>query len=360
MERNKKTIIHVIEALEGGVITFILGLTKNIPDFNHIIIYADRVNQKDKLVGLFGDNTKLIEWPHAQRKINPVKDFKAMRSLSKILKSLSYDAIHLHSSKAGFIGRIFTFISRNKRVIYTPHGAAFARKDIGRLSKALYVNLERFANVLSGEVVCCSRSEADIYKKHHIKCTYINNGIAIPEKTPPVLQSQSDAPINIVTIGRLTNQKNPVFFNEIADHFKDDKRVKFTWIGDGELKPFVTSPNITITGWLSSDQVFNHLQKAHLYLSTALWEGLPYAVLEAMSMAKPLVLYNCVGNKDLAESEFNGFLFQQKDQVIQYLRYFIESPDRLIIFGQNSFTKLKKEFNVELMAQQYKAKYLSL
>ncbi|HAS40601.1 MAG TPA: glycosyl transferase family 1 [Microscillaceae bacterium] len=360
MEKNRKTVVHIVEALEGGLITFVLSLTKHIPDLNHFIIYVDRTKQKDNLKRRFGDNVQLVEWPHAQRKIHPIKDFKAALSLKKILKNIPYDFIHLHSSKAGFLGRLVGMTLKNKKIIYTPNGAAFARKDIGRLSKTLYVTLERFANVLSGEVVCCSKSEADIYKKYHIKCTYINNGIPIPEEKSLSLQTQPDAPINIVTIGRLTNQKNPAFFNEIADTFKNDKRVEFTWIGDGELKPLMTSPNITITGWLSSNQVFQHLQEAHLYLSTALWEGLPFAVLEAMSMAKPLVLYNCVGNRDLVKPEFNGFLFQEKDQVIQYLRYFIESPEKLVTFGQNSFNKLKEEFNVELMAQQYKAKYLSL
>ena len=41
------------------------------------------------------------------------------------------DIIHLHSSKAGFLGRIVSFLlGKSKKTIYTPHAISFLRLDV--------------------------------------------------------------------------------------------------------------------------------------------------------------------------------------------------------------------------------------
>ena len=67
-------------------------------------------------------------------------------------------------------------------------------------------------------------------------------------------------------------QKNPALFNEIASAFVNNSSVKFTWIGDGNQRNFLSSPNITITGWVSHTEVEKYLSEANLYISTALWK----------------------------------------------------------------------------------------
>jgi glycosyltransferase involved in cell wall biosynthesis len=48
-----------------------------------------------------------------------------------------------------------------------------------------------------------------------------------------------------------------------------------------------------------------YLVNADKYFSTLLWEGLSLLVLEVMFIELPVVLYNCVGHKDLIKN--NGF-----------------------------------------------------
>jgi glycosyltransferase involved in cell wall biosynthesis len=52
-------------------------------------------------------------------------------------------------------------------------------------------------------------------------------------------------------------------------------------------------------------------------LSTSLWEGLPLSVLEAISIGLPVILSDCVGNKDLIKN--NSFLYNNKFEVIKYI-----------------------------------------
>ena len=41
-------------------------------------------------------------------------------------------------------------------------------------------------------------------------------------------------------------------------------------------------------------------------MSTALWEGLPFAVLEAMNMSKPLLLSSCLMKGSQSQLEVEG------------------------------------------------------
>ncbi|MBK6979684.1 MAG: glycosyltransferase [Cytophagaceae bacterium] len=84
------------------------------------------------------------------------------------------------------------------------------------------------------------------------------------------------ATLTILTSGRISSQKNPSLFNAIALSFKDYPQVSFVWVGEGELSHCLTANNITITGWVSKEETNKYYSVADIYLSTALWEGLPF------------------------------------------------------------------------------------
>ena len=52
---------------------------------------------------------------------------------------------------------------------------------------------------------------------------------------------------------------------------------------------------------------------ASVYLTTARWEGLPLAVLEAMSLGIPVVASDVVGNRDAVEEGVTGYLYPLGD-----------------------------------------------
>ena len=91
----------------------------------------------------------------------------------------------------------------------------------------------------------------------------------------------------------------------------NNSNLQFIWCGDGELRAELTSPNIKCTGWMERKELEIYLANADIYLSTSLWEGMPLSVLEAMSIGLPVVLSDCVGNRDLVEN--NGFYIKIKN-----------------------------------------------
>lgn len=350
-------VVHVTEAFEGGVIEFLRCLTNSTNNIEHTIIYG-RHRFFENTQPTFPASVKFIAWQSIKTKISPLKDLKALTNLIKILKAETpYDVLHLHSAKAGVLGRIAAKKNGHKKVIYTPHGAIFLRKDVSAFTRNIFALIEKAVNIFPANVVGVSKSEADAYRKIGIKADYVNNGKYFIKHQP---EKKEDNILNIVTTGRAATQKNPAAFNQIALAFINNREVSFTWIGDGNQRNRLTSTNIKITGWVQRNEVEKYLNEAHLYISTALWEGLPYAVLEAMNMRLPLLLSNCPGNSDLVINNVNGFLFNDVEQAIKFIYQYLQNKQLLYKHGEASLTMLQTTFNVERMADGYRKIYSSI
>ena len=95
----------------------------------------------------------------------------------------------------------------------------------------------------------------------------------------------------------------------------------------------------------------NYLANADIYLSTSLWEGLPLSVLEAMSIGLPVVLSDCVGNRDLVED--NGFLYRNKKECIISIEKLSNNEKLCDSQGKYSKKFFKENFNLKNMATNY-------
>lgn len=351
-------IVHVVEPFSSGITTFIIHLVNGMPQFENVVVHGSRVGADDleRVRSKFNGSTRFTQWKNASRSINPWKDIRATFQLYSILKKEKPDIIHLHSSKAGFIGRAIGLFVRSK-IIYTPNGLAFERKDVSSLYQKFYILLEWIASKMTGKVICCSKSEHDVMTNVGIECDYINNGTIISYVTDKSHKIKK----NTITVGCLaliTEQKDPRTFNKIARHFLANSKIKFIWIGDGHLRGQLSSKNIEVTGWLDTSNKDNKFSGIDIYLSCSLWEGLPFSVLEAMNNHQCLLLRKCVGNVDLVDDSVNGHLFENSKDAIQKLEMLISDQEKILEMGEASFGILKKNFDVGRMIQEYQKIYM--
>ncbi|MCB2295199.1 glycosyltransferase [Clostridium algoriphilum] len=81
--------------------------------------------------------------------------------LKKILKKENPDIIHLHSSIAGFLGRIAYYANKfnMEKVFYNPHGFSFLQQNESKLKRTMFYALEKFASRLGGYIIGCSKGE---------------------------------------------------------------------------------------------------------------------------------------------------------------------------------------------------------
>lgn len=354
-------VIHIIESFAGGNFELLSILTKKIEENEYIIVHGKRENTPKNYRERFPDNTVFIPWENAKREIDFIADVKALVELLRLLKKYAKkkSVIHLHSSKAGFLGRMAAFLLGKKRqVIYTAHGVSFLRRDVSRNKQFLYIALERIANLFGGRIVACSNSERESFNEHGIKnVLLINNGVKVEDNRGKE-QIKTGHKVVIGTLARITYPKNPKKFNEIAKYFIKNKNVRFLWIGDGELRSELTARNIEITGWVSKKEVERLLKKIDIYISTSLWEGMPLSVLEAMVCEKPLVISNCVGNRDLIKG--NGYLFNNIEEGILRIEELIQKDELRKNFAQQSLKNVRAYFTDSIMIDAYRLLYKSI
>jgi glycosyltransferase involved in cell wall biosynthesis len=350
-------VVHVIESFSGGSLKVVQALVAGIRELDgrpvhHTVIHGLRPDSGTNPREGFADDVDLIPWPGAAREINPLADWRAYGSLKKILSRRRFDGLHLHSSKAGFLGRLVALrLGIAARVLYTPHGVAIIRQDVSATKRRLYALLERLAFRCGGEVVACSAFEAGELKQIGVHSTVIPNGIrALASSATHDGQS-----MRVVGVGRITAAKDPAAFAAIARQaHARGLPCRFVWVGDGDLAPAFAGAPVQVTGWLTQQQVVDELAASDIFLSTSLWEGLPLAALQAMSCGVPLLLSRNGGNRDLL-ADTGGFAigFSTVDDAEMALADLLLDGDRRQRMSEAGRTAFLRSYTEAAMCEAY-------
>lgn len=343
---SKKRILFVVEAMGGGVFTYIVDLANElVKTYDMFIAYAVRPQTPKDYRDYFDERIHLIEVKNFTRNINPLKDLKAIPEVKRIAKEVKPDIIHLHSSKAGVIGRI-AFNGKDVPLFYTPHGYSFLMENYKPAKRAVFHMIEALMAKRNCTTISCSYGEHQETLKLTKKATYVNNGINIVELEKMLAKVEKvDHPFTVFTLGRICYQKNPKLFNEIAEAMPD---VHFLWIGEGELRDELKSKNIEITGWVDRKKALQLSMNADMFLLTSLWEGLPISLLESMYMKKLCVVNDVIGNHDVIHNEVNGFVCRTVDE----FKRAIENKEITELIN-TAFHDIETTYNTSVMGEKY-------
>lgn len=357
---KKKKILHLVEAFGGGVYTYMKGLANRTCDeYDIVIAYSKRAQTPENFMDEFDKRIKFVEVKNFSRSIG-MQDFKALSEVRDTIKKEKPDIVHLHSSKAGVIGRL-AIKNKNIKVFYTPHGYSFFKKDDSKLKRAMYKSIEKVVATYNKDciTIACSEGEYNQAKEISRNCEYVNNGINT-EHIDRYVSRNNDAckiksdKLKIGAIGRIDTQKNPQLFNQIAEKFPD---IDFIWIGDGNQRDLLKSENIKITGWLKNDKAIEQIADCDVFLLPSLWEGLPMSLLEAMYMQKVCIVSNISGNNNVIKNGINGFICENIDEycdVISKVKNSEFNTEEIAINARNSVVK---EYNLDVMSNKYKEIY---
>jgi len=355
-----KKVVYVVESFGAGVYTFLTELSNSI--INHyevVIIYSVRKETPKNFKKDFNSKIKFIQIDMC-RGLNPYKNVKALVALKKILKKENPDVIHLHSSKAGFLGRIACYANKFNmdKVFYNPHGFSFLQENESKVKRMLFYGLEWFASKLGGYTIGCSYGEYEEALKISKQCININNGIdtskideIIKQNNTNISKSKIKDKIKIGTAGRICYQKNPELFNGIAKSFSN---YDFIWIGDGDLKDKLDASNIKVTGWMERKEVIKELLDVDIFILPSLWEGLSISLLEAMYLGEPVIVSNVIGNKDVVYNNVNGYLVNDLNEYISAIEYItLNNTIFNIKFKEKVRANILEEYEQIQMVKEY-------
>ncbi|MCP4991078.1 MAG: glycosyltransferase family 4 protein [Colwellia sp.] len=196
------------------------------------------------------------------------------------------------------------------RVVVTNHGPDYDRQKWGRVAKFILRLGEYLGCRYANEVIVISEHIRGIVKQRCNRGSHlIYNGVHIPEleSNSDFIESLSLSPQGyLLAVARLVPEKG---LHDLIDAFEQlDTNIKLVIAGDSDhedayskkLKARVgLNPDIIMPGYIVGTdlgQVFTH---ARLFVMPSYHEGLPFALLEALSYGLPVVISDIPANMEV-------------------------------------------------------------
>jgi glycosyltransferase involved in cell wall biosynthesis len=242
-------------------------------------------------------------------------DAPAFAKLLLLVRQTSPDVIHCHSSKAGILGRVAGSLS-GVPTLYTPN-AYFGMGKKGGVRTALFNGLERlFAGF--GHTINVSEDEAAFAGEQlglkPSQQTLIPNAVDTEVFKPASTEEKRQwrrakgLPADSIvfgSLGRLSYQKDPLTLYRSFEIFaRKHPTVYLAHLGTGELKEDCEE-------WIQRSGLGKHIVRMDYspepsdfyrgldgFVLSSRYEGLSFAVLEALATDLPLVLTDVPGNRD--------------------------------------------------------------
>jgi glycosyltransferase involved in cell wall biosynthesis len=346
-------IVHVTETLVTGVLSVLATLIHAQTQDGHDVTLLGSLLRSDTPPTwreMLPGTLRFVHVPMA-REIRPLHDLQGLGRLWQELRHCEPDVVHLHSSKAGALGRIAALPLR-ARVVYQPHGLAYLRRDIPDTSRWSYRWVERALALLGGTIVACSEGEqaalATVVPSS--RTALVLNGVDLSGVSAAELRA---ARVRVGTCGRISPQKGPLFFAEVARALRH--AADFVWIGDGDAdgKAALSDAGVHVTGWCSHAEARRHISSLQIYIQTSAWEGLPVSVIEAMAAGLPVIATDIVGNHDLLAGTDAGFLVHSPAEMTLALTNLIDRPERRERAGAAACDLVYRKYAAQSMVRNF-------
>jgi glycosyltransferase involved in cell wall biosynthesis len=286
---------------------------------------------------------RVVEIPSLVQPPRLFADLATVWRLVRWIRAEAFDIVHCHSTKAGLLGRIAARLAGAPAVAFTAHGWP-SLSALPPLIRVAYQVAERFAGRLSDVVICVSehdrRRALEMGAGTPGRLVVVRNGVdpglwARPtgerlerEDGGPSERPVHDGACTAVCVARLTVQKDPLTLLRAWKMVRGGHRLVL--VGDGplraELEAFSDreglSDRVAFLG--ARDDVPATLEAADLFVLASRWEGLPFAVLEAMFSGLPVVATRVGGIPEAVADGETGILVPPGD-----IRALAEAVERL-------------------------------
>jgi len=315
-------ILHVSQAT-GGVETSIILLLDHFDHsrFEHHLVCppGTTLEARARSLGVRVIPVNMVRGP------NPVRDLAALFTLIRLIRREGYAIVHGHSAKGGYLGRLAARFGGARRALYHPRGFSYlSQRGIGR---AFYLRLERWAVWWTDLVVAASESERQRAIKEvgfrPERVVRVFNSVDFNEMEG--VPSAAGAPPVVLTVGRFAYQKNPEMFVRVAAIVARQRPdVRFIWVGGGFAGPLEArvrdmvvsaglSTSFEILPWATKRESLAAIGACAVFVLTSRFEALGNATQEAMMFAKPAVVTDVDGSRDLVTDGLNGYLVAEND-----------------------------------------------
>lgn len=349
-------ILHIVEAFGAGTLTCIRHIISYTdPAYKHMVAHSIREETPKDYQNKFPPNVELFYVP-MKRRLSPSSDMKSLLKIISLIKKTKPDLVHCHSSKAGALGRIASFIL-GVPSCYSPHCYSFVQRSFSPCERSFFKFFEKTMVKMGSATIACGREEYKIAKEISGKkpVFLVPNSLNLMEIGAAQMIKVPSDKIDIGISGRFSIQNDPDFFLALA---KETENIcKWHWVGSG---PDALPKNIECTGWLDREEALSFMKGLDIYVHFSQWEGLSYSILESMAMKKAVIASRIPSNEEIIEDGVTGFLASSKEEAVELIERIAASPGLRERIGLAAREYIEQNHNAEIVFKQFSSIYASL
>jgi glycosyltransferase involved in cell wall biosynthesis len=317
--------------------------------------------------------------PFVSAPLNKKPSFRPRREIVSLLRELKIDILHTHGGVAGLHGRSAARIAGTKALVHTLHGIHYLHYR-NPLLRRFYVLLERRYSRFTDRLVLVCQSDLRMARKHKLspegKMRVILNGIDVRPmaETAALARHRSELgwtpgrPV-IGTIARLHRQKGIVHLLKAGRRILEAvPESRIVVVGDGpqsakmrrEARRLGLGERCLFLGARTDAAAL--LALFDVFVLPSLWEGLPFVLVEAAALGKPIVATAVDGVPEILEDGQTGLLVPPGDSgaladaVVRLLR----DKDEAGRLAERARSLVPFRFPLRRMVEQTQNLYLEL
>lgn len=347
---NKKKILFFAPSIEEGGVEKNLFIVSNfIANCKKYKVYVLTANKNKKR--FFNKKINFIS-PTSNYWSDKPRIFKSLICLKILFFKIRFNKILIFSFQSNLFAILFAMILKFKIIVRSN------TDPVGYISNVLKMTLFKLILSKADAVVVNSNEFKNNLKKIlNIKSELIYNPFQIKRLKQKVI-SKSE-PLNIVNIGRLTNQKNQITLLKAINLIKNKFSIRCKIIGKGKnflnLKNYIKDnslkKNVELLGYKKNP--WKYAKNCNVFVLTSKYEGLPNVLLEAINENKIIVSTDCPsGPKEILSNNKGGFLFPVNDyiklaNILTYIYYNKNKAIKKNTFAKNNLLKFNYKNNLK-------------
>ena len=312
--------------IQGGIETHCMELYQRIGSLgdNKIVVYRRKpyLNSENRKARF--QNIRFIDFY-----VPKSKNFETfLHSLYATVHALfqRFDIVHFHNTGPGFFIPLLRL--SGAKIVFTYHNISYIQKKWNSLAKSFLILSEKISISNSDFVIFISEIiKTEMIRKYTINnFKIILNGVNLAQKSANSDYIESigiEKQKYIISVGRFMEEKG---FDYLIRAFRKTNITdyKLVLVGDtdyptdysNKLKSLAKENDVVLTGFIKGDKLNQIYSFARLFIISSFVEGLPIALLEAMSYNIDILASDIPANLQVGLEKDDYFTAGDEDELI--------------------------------------------
>lgn len=312
--------------------------------------------------GIFSEVYQATSSPIYSVPMTAKADFSPYKEVSDIIVSEGYDIIHSHMPRTAPISRLASIKTKVPMVHHIHCPTLFDSKHY--LNNLVTATLERVSLIGAKKVIPCSEGMGQYARRIGIgagRIRVVLNGI--PEIGPDRSKTGPSEEWVFGIVALFRPRKGLEYLFEAMQTLKvEGLSFKLRAIGgffSEEYKQEIVAlvdrlGLVDRVEWVDfTTDIAGELRKLDSFvLPSTQGEGLPIAILEAMSAGLPVVTTDIAGNREVVRDGVDGFMCEPEDSasLAESMGKLIRQPEGWLKFSENAYERQRTHFSEDSMS----------